>query len=55
MRWIWVLPRRADLHILGEERPRACAVGVPLALPELGCAAARAEAPFKPRFCALYV
>jgi hypothetical protein len=40
---------RAHLRILGEERPRACAVGVPLALLELECAAIKVEAPFKLR------
>jgi hypothetical protein len=46
-----VLPRRAHLRIPGEERPRACAVGVPLALLELECAAIKVEveAPFKLR------
>jgi hypothetical protein len=44
-----VLPRRAHLRILGEERSRACAVGVPLALLELECAAIKVEAPFKLR------
>jgi hypothetical protein len=46
-----VLPRRAHLRILGEERARACAVGVPLALAllELECAAIKVEAPFKLR------
>ena len=44
-----VVPRRAHLRILGEERPRACAVGVPLALLELECAAVEVEAPFKLR------
>jgi hypothetical protein len=29
---IRALPRRTHLRIIGEERPRACAVGVPLAL-----------------------
>jgi hypothetical protein len=43
---IRVIPRRAHLRILGEERLRACAVGVPLAVLELECAAIEVEAPF---------
>jgi hypothetical protein len=46
-RVVGVRHRCAYLRVVGEECPRACAVGrVPLALPELECAAILVEAPF---------
>jgi hypothetical protein len=49
-----VLPRCAYLRVIGEEHPRVwAAVSMPLPLPELKCAAIKAEAPFKLRLAGL--